>query len=258
MSRWRSQHSPDLLLPSLRGWFNTPLGRTVLNDEQKLINHALADYRGPGKHLLKLSAIPERLPLKTISGYTLQCHRGSRTQYGYSQVLDAIGDFHQLPVANESQDIVLLHHLLEFVENPHKVLREVERVIAPHGKVVICVINPFSLLALRGLLGRLKRSPIWQNHFLSINRLHDWLSLLGFEVDEVAYGFHRLPVNRPTFFLDHGGASPRLPMGGIYVLSATKYRAPLTPALDTPSQRANVLRHPVLGATRKWDSLTKN
>lgn len=258
MSRWRSQHSPDVLLPALRQWFATPVGRTVLNDEQPLINRAVADYRGPGQHLLKLSAIPERLPLTMAPGHSRQFHMGSLSQYGYSQVLDAIGDFHQLPVANETQDIVLLHHLLEFVENPHRVLREVERVISPHGKLVVCVINPFSLLAARSVMGRLKRSPHWQNHFLSINRLHDWLSLLGFEVDNVDYGFHRLPVNRPSFFLDHQDFSARLPLGGVFVLSATKYRAPLTPAVDSSRDRAKILRHPVLGATRDWQPGSKH
>ncbi|MBD2859891.1 class I SAM-dependent methyltransferase [Spongiibacter sp. KMU-158] len=258
MSQWRSQHAPDALLPALRQWFTTPLGRTVLNDELPLINQAVSDYRGPGRHLLKLSAIPERVPLNSLPGHTRQFHLGSLNQYGYSQVLDAIGDFHQLPVANESQDIVLLHHLIEFVENPHRVLREVERVITPHGKLVVCVINPYSLLACRSILGRFKRSPMWQNHMLSIGRIQDWLSLLGFELDGVSYGFHRLPVNRPTFFLDHKCASSKLPMGGVYVLTATKYRAPLTPSMDAQQVRSNVLRHPVLGATRNWKPVPKN
>jgi SAM-dependent methyltransferase len=254
MGRWRSQHSPDVLIPALRQWFTTPLGRTVLQEEQGLIHDAVMDSSTARNYLLKLSAIPERLPLNKDEIHQRQVHVGSSSQYGYSQVLDAIGDFHQLPIANESQDVVILHHLLEFVENPHRVLREVERVIVPHGKVIICGINPYSLLAVRGFLGRLKRSPVWQNHSLTTSRIQDWLSLLGFDVNSVEYAFHRFPVNSPAWFLNHQTPSSRIPMGGIFVLSATKYRAPLTPSADSLRQRAQILRHPAMyGATRGAD-----
>lgn len=250
MARWRTQHSPDVLLPALRQWFKSPMGRTLLQEEQPLICRAVSDTSTTHFNLLKLSVIPDGCPLETAE-YRRQYHLGSRDQYGFSQVLDAICDFQQLPIANESQDVVVLHHLLEFVENPHHVLREVERVIIPHGKVVVCGINPYSLLALRGALGRLKRSAMWQNHRLTIHRISDWLSLLGFEVQDVTYAFHRLPINRPGFFLNHQAAPANLYMGGVFILSATKYRAPLTPSVDTVRERAQILRHPTMaGATR--------
>ncbi len=249
MARWRAQHSPDVLLPALRQWFRSPVGSTVLKEEQQLINRALSGPSAARRHLLKLSMIPERFQLDDRLCQR-QLHLGSASQSGHSQVLDAVCDYHQLPLANESVDMVVLHHVLEFVENPHTVLREVERMIVPHGKLVICGINPWSPLALRGVMGRLRRSPMWQHHSLSINRINDWLSLLGFEVADVQYGFHRLPLNSPGFFTTHRSLSSGLPMGGVFVLSATKYRAPLTPALDA-RMRAKILRHPaMLGATR--------
>ncbi|MDX1504854.1 MAG: class I SAM-dependent methyltransferase [Spongiibacter sp.] len=249
MSRWRTQHSPDILHPALREWFRTPVGQTVLQEEQALIVDALSDRSTAGRCLLKLSAIPERCNLEAAFNQR-QFNLGNIAQYGFSQVLDAVCDFHQLPIANESQDIVVLHHLLEFVENPHKVLREVERVLVPHGKVVVCGINPWSLLGLRGRLGRLKRSAMWQNHSLSINRINDWLSLLGFESYNARYAFHRLPINRPAYFMNHASLSSQVPLGGVFVLAATKYREPLTPAADF-KKRGQILRHPSLaGATR--------
>lgn len=254
MARWRTQHSPDVLLPALRQWFKSPMGRTILNEEQPLICQAVHETSVAHYNLLKLSVIPEGCPLET-EDFRRQYHLGSPAQYGFSQVLDAICDFQQLPIANESQDVVVLHHLLEFVENPHWVLREIERVIVPHGKVVVCGINPYSLLALRGLLGRVKRSAMWQNHRLSIHRVSDWLSLLGFEVNDVSYAFHRIPVNKPDFCMSHSALSSKTFMGGVFVLSATKYRAPLTPSVDSLRERAQILRHPAMaGATRNIKS----
>lgn len=248
MAAWRTHHSPEVLLPALRQWFRGPVGGTVLHEEQRLVHRSLSDNSTARQQLLKLSVVPEYFHIDPQLCQR-QLHLGGLSQYGYSQILDAVCDFDQLPLANESLDMVVLHHLLEFVENPHTVLREVERLIVPHGKLVICSINPFSPLAMRGFLGRAKRSAMWQNHSLSINRVNDWLSLLGFETVDVHYGFHRLPISSPSFFMNHRPLSTRLPMGGVFVLSATKYRAPLTPAADS-RKRAQIIRHPtMLGAT---------
>ncbi len=250
MAKWRAQHSPEVLLPALRGWFQSDVGRTILLEERALIAAAISDTSTAKYNLLNLSVIPDRCPID-VNVYQRQFCLGGIGHYGLSQVLDVVCDFDELPVANESQDVVLLHHLLEFVGDPHRVLREVERVIVPHGKVVICGINPYSPLAMRGYLGRLKRSAMWQNHYLSLHRINDWLSLLGFDVNLVEYGFHRLPINSPGFFMTHKPAPKKLPMGGVFVLSATKYRAPMTPVQERPMRRAKILRHPTMvGATR--------
>jgi hypothetical protein len=84
-----------------------------------------------------------------------------------------------------------------------------------------------------------------------IHRLQDGLSLLGFEVSVVEYGFHRLPVSSPSYFMSHKPAAKNLPMGGVFILSATKYRAPLSPSAQSLARRAKILRHPrMAGATR--------
>jgi SAM-dependent methyltransferase len=254
MAHWRTPHSPEVLLPALRHWFQGPVGRTVLSEEKPLIANAISDASTAKYNLLNLSVIPERCPIDS-NVFQRQFCLGGMQHYGLSQVLDVVCDFEHLPVANESQDVVVLHHLLEFVDNPHKVLREVERVIVPHGKVVVCGINPYSLLAMRGVLGRLKRSPMWQNHRLPIHRLQDWLSLLGFEVSVVEYGFHRLPISSPNYFMSHKSLPKNVPMGGVFVLSATKYRAPLSPSVQNLARRAKILRHPTMvGATRSIKS----
>nr|WP_246386529.1 methyltransferase domain-containing protein [Litorivivens lipolytica] len=160
-----------------------------------------------------------------------------------------------LPVANESQDVVIVHHLLEFIANPHNMLRELERVIVPHGRLLIVGFNPLSLLGLKlHAVGRLSSNSVWRQHWLTLYRLEDWLGLLGFKVDKRWYGFHRLPVNKPHWLNKPLPMEPvslrKVPMGGTFLLSATKYRAPVTPV------RPRWIREPVvnvrpLGAARQ-------
>jgi ubiquinone/menaquinone biosynthesis C-methylase UbiE len=59
----------------------------------------------------------------------------------------------RLPKA--SLDLVTLPHTLEMHVDPHATLREVERVLVPEGRVVICGLNPASLWGLRQRRARL-------------------------------------------------------------------------------------------------------
>ena len=57
--------------------------------------------------------------------------------------------WHELPFDAQSIDLILLPHALEFIDNPHEVLREVDRVLRPEGRVLILGFNPWSLFGLR-------------------------------------------------------------------------------------------------------------
>jgi SAM-dependent methyltransferase len=109
-----------------------------------------------------------------------------------------------LPFANASLDLVVLPHALELASDPHRTLREVERVLVPEGRVVILGFNPLSLWGLRQQLGRWRRQ-LWPGsarglflpsagEFLRYRRLRDWLRLLGFEVEDGRFGCYRMPV----------------------------------------------------------------
>ena len=99
----------------------------------------------------------------------------------------------ELPFASQSLDLVVLPHALEFAEDPHRVLREVERVLMPEGQVVISGFNPISLWGARQLVGRTEGSPFLPTagQFLALPRLKDWLKLLGFEVHRGHFGCYR-------------------------------------------------------------------
>ena len=55
-------------------------------------------------------------------------------------------NYEALPFKDASLDLVVLPHTLELSFDPHATLREVERVLVPEGRVVVCGMEPLSLI----------------------------------------------------------------------------------------------------------------
>src|SRR6476659_6209269 len=55
----------------------------------------------------------------------------------------------QLPIANGAVDAVILPHTLEFETDPYAVVREVDRVLAGEGQLLVLGFRPFSLWGFR-------------------------------------------------------------------------------------------------------------
>ncbi|MFZ5556076.1 MAG: class I SAM-dependent methyltransferase [Pseudomonadota bacterium] len=202
---------------SLENWFATPLGTYVLERESAYFDQTLADVFGfnaaqlglPRRDFLRASRMPLRFVVAPEQGAQVRA------------------DFRELPLASGSVDLVLMPHVLEFSENPHQILREVERVLMPEGSVVITGFNPRSLWGARRLGTRRPRPTPWNGQFISLPRLKDWLALLGFEV---AGG--RLTCYAPPFgadqwrerfrFMEPAGDRWWPIAGGVYLLHAIK------------------------------------
>jgi SAM-dependent methyltransferase len=155
------------------------------------------------------------------------------------------GNPEQLPIAAASVDAVVMPHTLDLASDPPQVLREVERVLIPEGRLVVIGFNPWSLWGLRRLVGA-RGSPPWSCHFISYPQLHDWLSLLGFALERTDVLMFRPPVAHAGVlerfaFLDRPG--PRLwPMlAGVYVVQAIKRVSTLTP-ITLPWRRRRLIR----------------
>jgi SAM-dependent methyltransferase len=140
----------------------------------------------------------------------------------------------RLAVATDSLDVVLLSHVLEFSEQPHEVLREVDRILIPEGHVIVVGFNPWSLWGLwRLVLGWRKKAP-WCGKFINAVRLRDWLQLLGFDVVQTKGYFYRPPIGRRrvldklTFLERLGTRCWPFFSGGYYIL-AKKRVSTLTP-----------------------------
>jgi len=105
---------------------------------------------------------------------------------------DAVMDPHQLPLATEAIDLLVLQHVLDMSNNPHQVLREVARVMTSGGRLIITGLNPYSFWGLWRQL-RLKKGVPWRANFLSQRRLKDWLRLLSFDDFEIKPVYHYCP-----------------------------------------------------------------
>jgi len=100
--------------------------------------------------------------------------------------------------ADKSVDVCLLAHTLPWCTDPHRLLREADRVLIDDGWLVISGFNPISLMGLRKLVPVLRKTSPYNSRMFTLMRQLDWLSLLNFEVLH-ASRFHVLPWNK------HGG-----------------------------------------------------
>jgi SAM-dependent methyltransferase len=93
-----------------------------------------------------------------------------------------VGDNTQLPFQENSVDVAVLAHQLEFASDPHSILREVDRIVRPDGYMVLSGFNPLSLTGICRFLPIERTELLRQARFFTLFRVKDWLSLLGFEV----------------------------------------------------------------------------
>jgi SAM-dependent methyltransferase len=156
---------------TLGEWFSTPLGRYLLARERAYFDQTLSDIFG--FHALQIG-LPE-FPLLKASRIT------TRLTVDLEEPAQVLADPHWLPFAENGIDLVVLPHTLEFTDEPHQLLREVHRVIRPEGHLIIAGFNPYSLFGAKRYFGHEQTMP-WTGNFISLYRLKDWLSLLGFEV----------------------------------------------------------------------------
>jgi len=152
-----------------------------------------------------------------------------------------------LPLADDSLDLVLLHHLLEAVERPHHVLQEAARVTRADGRLLVFGWHPFG----PGGVRRRQRPAPWQRQWRTPGRLRDWLAFVDFEIERVDYCGFRLP-GRATGSdrLETLGRRYNLPLASAYLLVARRRSIPVQPIK---------LREPVLVGNKSgaWLGLAK-
>lgn len=201
---------------SLSEWFAGEQGGYVLSREQDYFDHTVSDIFGFNAVQLGL---PEqdflrnnRIPLRFSAG----------NQPGNDVRLVCT----ELPFECDSLDLILMPHVLEFSDNPHQTLREVERALMPEGSLIISGFNPYSLWGMRRALRRKQGYP-WGGKFIALPRLKDWLALLGFEVVGGRFAAYAPPFHQRKWldrcaFMEKAGDRWWAVGGGVYFLHAIK------------------------------------
>jgi len=210
----------------LNRWFQKPLGQHLLSEEVDVLQQILPKLFG--YHLLQIGNVGYG-GLVDSSRIMHRCILSLSANVIDKPYTSLYGSAEALPFANESLDVVVLPHVLEFEENPHEILREVERVLIPEGYIVIVGFNPLSFWGLwRWLFARRDAAP-WCGRFLSQLRVKDWLALLGFELKNYKSFFFALPFsNNKISFLKKIKIGVAGNFGAVYVLVAKKRVTTLT------------------------------
>jgi SAM-dependent methyltransferase len=150
----------------------------------------------------------------------------------------------ELPLDSASVDAVLLPHSLDFCAEAPLLLREVERVLIPEGRVILFCFNPLSSWGLmRAWPRRRQRRHVpWCGAQLTPFRVGDWLRLLGFTQETREMLVFRPPLRRSLVqqldWLESTGRRWWPLLGGVFAVRAVKRvpaRTSLRPAWRAPS-----------------------
>jgi len=223
---------------TLADWFATPLGRYLRQREQAYFDQTVADIFGYYAIQVGLPEHPTLAQSRIPSHWTLD----------YDPPAELVADAHALPFPENTIDLVVMPHALEFTDDPHLMLREAYRVMRPEGQIVIAGFNPFSLYGAKRYFGR-EQAPPWNGNFIGLWRLKDWLSLLGFDViggrlDGYAPPFANEAWLKRFAFFEKAGDRWWPIAGGVYFLRATKKVAGMrviTPAWERRERRKKAL-----------------
>ena len=221
--------SPEKSIIALGPWLETPVGSYVRAWQQARLDMLTADIFGFNAVQIGLPQInalqANRMPNKWLT----DTHVPAEPQQGGPMPVVVVHDFAELPFASQSLDLVVLPHVLEFAQEPHQVLREVERVLIPEGQVIISGFNPASLWGLRQIAGRLTGAHFLpqDGEFISLPRLKDWLKLLSMEVNRGHFGCYAPPYTTEKWlnrfsFMEKAGDRWWPYLGAVYIVQAIK------------------------------------
>ena len=240
---------------ALHGWYRSSLGIRLIASETQIIAPLLEKLFG--YHLLFVGSSAQLCMLESspiMHKIVLGNKEPSDSGDGNAGLFCEPS---ALALQNESIDVVVLHHAIEFTLASRAVLREAVRVLRPGGHIVLVTFQPFSLWGLRRLWlawlpfsGAESRLPPWQGRFRHPKRLLDWLGVLDVQELSSLSAMHELPVQfsqssarlkRVAEVMTRWGGRIKSPFGATNIIVGIKQSRPLTPnslkwrrALPTP------------------------
>ncbi len=217
---------------ALDHWLQSPAGAYVRAWEQACLDALTADIFGFNAVQIGLPQIDALAASRMPNKWQAATRTSTEDELGFAagckQIAVAV-DFAELPFASQSLDLVVLPHVLEFADEPHQVLREVERVLIPEGQLIICGFNPASLWGMRQGMGRITSTDYLPNagEFISLPRLKDWLKLLNMGATRSHFGCYAPPFRTTQWlnrfaFVEGAGRRWWPYLGAVYVVHAIK------------------------------------
>jgi len=244
-------------LAALAKWYQSPVGRHVAAAENACLERLLADSFG--YYLIQLGAFGQfqeaaqacRIRHRLVLDETLnECADGVQLTDASSttKALTVTGirsQPYRLPLASASVDAVILPHTLDFCTQAHEVLREVERILIPEGRVILFCFNPLSTWGLMRWLPRRCRRVPWCGSQSTPFHVGDRLRLLGLQQETREMLVFRPPLRRAYIsqldWMESVGGRYWSMFGGVFAVRAVKRLKPLTPLRPRWMQRARLL-----------------
>ena len=227
---------PPATAADMSDWFESSLGQSLLKQERHHCRKLVPSGYYPRSLQAGLPALNFLDCLET-GGRFFVGERALRVSgaSGQSEITgDAARPVHcavakssAMPFADKTHNLIVLPHTLDFCEDPHGVLREVNQMLVPQGCVVITGFNRLSIWgALRPLM-KGASGPPWSGHYRRVGLVQDWLSLLGFELAGAAMMTYLPPLQnekwrRKLAFIDQAGARWWPGLGAVYVIVGRK------------------------------------
>ena len=202
-------------------WLDTGTGRRLLLEERRRVRQALEGVFGD--QFIQIGEWRAR-EYRVFS----RTRRSSVVGDQIGEGVDLVSALDCLAIADDSVDVALLPHILEVHDDPHGVLREVDRILRSDGHIVILGFHPVSWWGFRHFVSR-RKFPSGIQRMISEHRLSDWLRLLNFSV-------------RPSSYQNFGSL-----ISGGYLLIARKELftvTPIKPAWKRPRRMVGQLVNP--------------
>lgn len=228
----------------LRDFYGRPLGRVARTHISRRIQQVWPDVRG--LNVLGLGfATPYLAPFlgqaQRVIGL-MPARQGVLQWPASGKCLTGLVDERELPLEDESMDRVLVVHGLEASESMRVMLRQIWRVLAPGGRVIIVVPNR------RGLWARREATPFGHGQPFSRSQLTQLLresmfSPSGWEVGLFAPPFDWRPLVRSAAAWERVGRMLWPRFSGVIMVEATKqiYAATPLPVAGTMKSRARAI-----------------
>ena len=226
-TRHNCESTHEQISSALRAWYASKVGAFLLNDIKAQLDLLLPQIFG--FYALQVGCLGCGVEMLASS----RIKRRIKLDFDPKDV-NLLASPDNLPFQEDSLDLILLMHSLDFAEDPHRILREVDRTLIPEGYVLIIGFNSVSLYGVWKLFQRRKNRMPWCGRFYTSARLKDWLSLLGFDIlVSNTLGFRppiqHIGLQQRLVFAEKTGIKFVPYLGGIHVILAQKKLATLTP-----------------------------
>lgn len=210
-------------------FLSTALGSAIIAQEREIVDRHLPSL--VGYNLLQLS-------VQKAQQFSYAARVGQYIQLGFAPSVDESGrdsiwaDYQSFPIATDCIDIALLHHVLEFSQDPHQLLRETDRTLTAGGHMMVLGFNPISSWPLYQRYAQWGKGLPMSASSIRPGRLTDWLSVLNYDVLHQQSYFYRPPINSEIALdrlglIERFGERCHLPFGLFYLLIARKRSYPI-------------------------------